>query len=478
MSADSALNNDQGDHMNNIMLLTDSYKATHWKQYPKGTTKVYSYLEARKGGKWAKTTFFGLQYFLKRYLEGAVVTQAKIEEADAFFAKHLGPGLFNKAGWQHILDTHGGRLPVEIKAVAEGAVVPTGNVLVTVENTDPECFWLTNYLETLLLQVWYPTTVATLSLHMKERIGAALAKSGNPELIPFKLHDFGFRGVSSVESAGLGGAGHLLNFMGTDTLAAITLLQEYYGADMPAFSIPASEHSTITSWGPEGEADAMENMLDSYPTGLVACVSDSFDIIAACRDIWGSKLRDKVLSRKGTLVVRPDSGDPRKVVVDVLNALGDAFGYSTNSKGYRVLPDQVRVIQGDGINDVSLGDILDDMMAAGWSADNIAFGCGGALLQSVNRDTQRFAFKCSSVEVNGEQRDVYKAPSTDMTKASKRGRLKLILEKGWKDGDVKNERYVTVTADAAGQDELKTVFLDGYVVRVYTHDEARANASK
>jgi nicotinamide phosphoribosyltransferase len=462
----------------NIMLLTDSYKATHWKQYPKGTTKVYSYLESRKGGKWSKTTFFGLQYFLKTYLEGQVVTQAKIDEADEFFSRHIGPGSFNKAGWQHILDKHQGRLPVEIKAVAEGAVVPTGNVLVTVENTDPECFWLTNYLETLLLQVWYPTTVATLSRHMKETILEYLERTGNPELIAFKLHDFGFRGVSSVESAGLGGAGHLLNFMGTDTLAAITLAQQHYGADMPAFSIPASEHSTITSWGPEGEADAMENMLEQYPTGLVACVSDSFDIINACKEIWGRRLRDRVLARKGTLVVRPDSGDPRKVVVEVLNALGDAFGYSTNTKGYRVLPDQVRVIQGDGINDMSLRDILADMEKAGWSADNLAFGCGGALLQQLNRDTLRFAFKCSSVEVDGVERDVYKAPATDPTKNSKRGRLKLVLERGWKDGDIKNERYVTVAQSAPGADELKTVFLDGYVVRMYNFDEARAEAAK
>lgn len=464
--------------MENILLLTDSYKATHWKQYPKGTTKVYSYLESRKGGKFAKTTFFGLQYFLKRYLEGKVVTQSKIDEAQEFFDKHLGPGLFNRAGWQHILDKHDGRLPVEIKAVAEGANVPTGNVLMTIENTDPECFWLTNYLETLLLQVWYPTTVATLSKAMKGTILDYLTKTGNPDLIAFKLHDFGFRGVSSVESAGLGGAGHLLNFMGTDTLAAITLSQKYYGADMPAFSIPASEHSTITSWGPEGEADAMENMLDQYPTGLVACVSDSFDIINACRNIWGAKLRDKVLKRQGTLVVRPDSGDPRTVVVDVLNALGDAFGYSTNVRGYRVLPDQVRVIQGDGINYESLGEILENMAVHGWSADNVAFGCGGALLQQMNRDTQRFAFKCSSVQVNGEEHDVFKAPATDPTKNSKRGRMKLVNNRGWKDDEIGLDHYETVPASDSRPDELKTVFLDGYVVRMYNLDDCRANAAK
>ena len=466
--------------MNNLLLLTDSYKVCHFKQYPKGTTNVYSYLEARRGGKFKKTIFFGLQYIIKRYLEGQVVTQAKIDEAEVFFAKHLGPNMFNKAGWQHILDKHDGKLPVRIKAVAEGSIVQEGNVLVTVENTDPECFWLTNYLETLLLQVWYPTTVATLSKHMKETILEYLNQTGNPDLIAFKLHDFGFRGVSSVESAGIGGAGHLLNFMGTDTLAAISLVQKYYGADMPAFSIPASEHSTITSWGPEGEADAMENMLDQYPEGLVACVSDSFDIINACENIWGKKLRDKILARKGTLVVRPDSGDPAEMVVKVLNSLGTAFGYSTNAKGYKVLPDQVRIIQGDGINYESLREILETMKNVGWSADNIAFGSGGALLQQMNRDTQRFAFKCSSVTIDNKVREVFKAPVTDPTKNSKRGRLKLIELRGWNDKDMNMGMYLTVpeNEDYSEQDELLTVFENGEVTKTYTFDEIRARAAK
>lgn len=462
----------------NIMLLTDSYKASHYRQYPKGTTHVYSYLESRTGGKFPKVIFFGLQYIMKRYLEGQVVTREKIDEAQAFFDKHLGPGAFNRAGWEHILNKHNGYLPITIKAVEEGTYLKTNNVLVTVENTDPECFWLTNYLETILLHVWYPTTVATLSRNMKETILDYLEQTGNPELIPFKLHDFGCRGVSSVESASTGGAAHLINFLGTDTLPGITLLQQFYKADMPAFSIPASEHSTITSWGAECEADAMENMLDQYPEGLVACVSDSFDIINACKNIWGKKLRDKVMARKGTLVVRPDSGDPVEMVVSVLEALGGAFGYATNAKGYRVLPDQVRVIQGDGINDNELKFILQAMKNAGWSADNVAFGCGGALLQQMNRDTQRFAFKCSSVVVNGEQRDVFKAPVSDPTKNSKRGKLKLIEERGWADKEIDRVRHKTVSINDAGDDVLVEVFRDGQVTKEYTFDEIRGKATK
>lgn len=463
---------------NNILLLTDSYKATHWKQYPEGTKTVYSYLESRKGGKFNKTVFFGLQYFVKQYLEGRVVTREKIDEADAFFAKHLGPGLFNKAGWEHILEKHNGCLPVRIKAVQEGSVVSTGHVLVTVENTDPECFWLTNYLETLLLQVWYPTTVATLSYHMKEVIGDYLEQTGTPDLINFKLHDFGFRGVSSVESAALGGGAHLVNFMGTDTLAGIELTQKYYGADMPGFSIPASEHSTITSWGAECEANAMENMLNQYPEGLVACVSDSYDIINACKNIWGKQLKDKILSRKGTLVVRPDSGEPVETVLAVLDALGESFGTTINSKGFKVLPDQVRVIQGDGINFESMREILEAMKRRGYSADNIAFGCGGALLQQLNRDTQRFAFKCSSININGVDHDVYKQPKTDPTKTSKRGRLKLVKQLGWSDTSVENYRYVTRNESEEGIDLLRTVFEDGCSKNETTFDAIREKASK
>ena len=242
------------------------------------------------------------------------MTEEKIQRAKKFWDTHLGPGLFNEKGWRHILNEHDGKLPIRIKAVPEGTVVKTSNVLVTVENTDPEVPWLTNYLETLLLQVWYPTTVGTLSREVKKVFVEYLKKTtsydseGIKNVVSFMLHDFGFRGVSSVESAGLGGSAHIVNFMGTDTVAGILLAQEYYNTEnMLAFSIPASEHSTITSWTEPMEVKAFENMLDQYPTGLVACVSDSFDIIRACRDYWGTKLRDKILSRDGRLVIRPVS---------------------------------------------------------------------------------------------------------------------------------------------------------------------------
>ena len=463
---------------NNILTLTDSYKTSHWKQYPKGTTKVYSYLESR-GGKFDNTMFYGLQYFIKQYLSGQVVNEEKIQKAKKFWDSHLGPNHFNETGWRHILDNHNGQLPVRIKAVPEGTVVKTGNVLVTVENTDPQLPWLTNYLESILLQVWYPITVGTLSREVKKNLINYLQKTTtyNPEeingIVSFMLHDFGFRGVSSVESSGLGGSSHIINFMGTDTVSGILFAQEFYNTENTlAFSIPASEHSTITSWGESFEVKAMENMLDAYPTGLVACVSDSFDIIRACRDYWGTDLRDKILSRDGRLVIRPDSGDPVQTLKQIFHILWDKFGGVINEKGFKVIDPHVRVIQGDGVNYESISDICDMMIEEGFSIENIAFGMGGALLQKVDRDTQKFAFKCSSITINGEEVDVRKNPieinekgeRVQSFKKSKAGRLKL-----------ENGQTIEHSRDEVG-DELVEVFVNGKVTKEWTFEEVRERA--
>jgi nicotinamide phosphoribosyltransferase len=451
-----------------ILYLSDSYKVTHWRQYPPGSEYVYAYLESR-GGMFDETTFFGLQYFLKKYLQGPVLTVQDIVEAEPFWDVHFGqPGLFNKDGWMRMCERHQGRLPVSIKAVPEGTTVPTRNVLMTVENTDPEFPWLTNFLESLLVQVWYPTTVATLSREMKKLILQHLIKTGGPEGVDFKLHDFGFRGVSSVDSAGIGGGSHLLNFMGTDTPQGIRFAMKYYGADVCGFSIPASEHSTITSWGRDHEVDAYDNMLMQYPEGNVACVSDSFNIYEACEKLWGEQLKEKILRRNGTLIVRPDSGDPPAVVGDILDILGKKFGYTENKQGYKVLPPQVRVIQGDGIDYMMTRAILTTMTLKGWSTENLAFGMGGALLQKMNRDTQKFAFKCSDIVVNGEHRAVMKDPITDSGKRSKAGRLKLLETV---------EGFHTGSQDDAGEDQLVEVFRDGEILREYSFTEVRERAA-
>ena len=415
----------------NLILNTDSYKASHFLQYPAGTQVVSSYIESR-GGEFPQTLFFGLQAFIKEYLLKPVTT-ADIDEAEALFAAHGVP--FFREGWEQIVQQHGGFLPIEIQALPEGMVVPTGNALVQIRNTDPQAFWLTSYLETALLRaVWYPTTVATLSWQVKQSIRQSLENTcDNPVAeLPFKLHDFGARGVSSHESAALGGMAHLVNFMGGDTVVALLAARKYYGADMAGFSIPAAEHSTITAWGCEGEADAYANMLQQFGQAgkLLAVVSDSYDIYHAVSEIWGRQLRAQVENSGATVVIRPDSGVPEDIVPEVLERLYAAFGGHVNSKGYKVLSDCVRVIQGDGVDVDSIGVILQRIQQTGFSTENVAFGMGGGLLQKVNRDTLRFAMKASAMQINGAWRDVYKQPVTDSGKHSKRGRLAVIRDAG------------------------------------------------
>lgn len=403
-----------------------------------------------------------------------MVTAEKIAEAKAYYAQHFGSEVFNEAGWTYILEKHGGKLPMRIRAVPEGTVLPYKNVLFTVENTDPECFWLCTWFETLLVQCWYPITVCTNSRNQKKIIAKYMSHTADTMLkMGFMLHDFGFRGVSSTESAAIGGAAHLVNFVGTDTVAALVAAREVYGlpaTEVAGYSIPASEHSTITSWGPGDEVKAMENMLDKFPQGLVACVSDSFNIWEACKTLWGSALKDKIISRGAglnSLVVRPDSGHPPEVVVKCLELLGSKFGVSENTKGFKVLPDYIRLIQGDGIDAEMLETILAHMTAFKWSTDMLAFGSGGGLLQKMNRDTLKCAYKCSWVEVDGVARDVSKNPITDRGKKSKRGRLTLECNDG---------AWSTVENGDPAKDKLVTVFENGELVVDQLFADIRARA--
>ncbi len=457
----------------NPILSTDSYKLTHWWQYPPNTRYIYSYVCSR-GGFFDHSEAAGLQYILKSNFAGKVFTLEDVEEAQKFAHQHFGgnPKCFNHEGWKSLYAKHGGMLPLRIKAVKEGSVLSSQNALVTIENTDPEFYWLTNWAETVLLQVWYPITVATLSRAIKQVIGEALMRTGDPSLLPYKLHDFGFRGVSSRESAAIGGAAHLFNFVGTDNLAAIELLQQYYGAAMPGVSIPASEHSTITAWGREHEADAYENILDHVPEGIVACVSDSYDIYKAVRDLWGGKLHDKVMHRKGTLVIRPDSGEAVTVLEQLFNIAAEKFGFEVNSKGWKVIAPQVRFIQGDGVNYYTIQNMISQLTRRGWSMDNWSFGMGGALLQQVNRDTLRFALKCSAIDVNGQWHDVYKQPITDPGKDSRAGRF-VVLREGDEFVTVKHEEGRAVD----GTDQLELVLEDGVLRRDQTLEEIRGIAS-
>lgn len=463
------------EYLRNLILNTDSYKASHFLQYPEGTTRVCSYIESR-GGKWDCAVFFGLQMALIEYLSKPI-TKHDINEAEEFWIEHGLP--FNRPGWEHILKKHGGFLPLKIEAVAEGSVVPNRNVLVQAVNTDPDCCWLTSYVETILVRaVWYPTTVATNSFFCKKEILESLRRTSDnaDAIIGFKLHDFGARGASSLESAAIGDCAHLVNFQGTDTVSGPLAAKEYYGEKMAGYSIPAAEHSTMTAWGgAQGEADAYSNMLDQFakPGKTVAVVSDSFDIYNACSALWGGKLKERVEKSGATVVVRPDSGKPVEVVPKVVELLMEKFGFALNPKDFKVLPDCIRVIQGDGINYESIKEILDAMERRKLSTENIAFGMGGGLLQDFNRDTLQFAMKCSAIEIGGKWRDASKSPVTDKVKHSKKGRLALVKDKAGK--------YMTIRKEelAAGQENLlKTVFEDGKVVHKYSFAEIRKRAAE
>lgn len=456
----------------NPILNSDSYKSSHWLQMPKNASYQSSYIESR-GGNYDKLVFFGLQSIIKEYLT-TPITHADVDEAADFWRQHGEP--FNQEGWEYIVNEHHGKLPIEIQAVPEGTIVETKNVLVQVINTDPKCYWLTSYVETLLMRVWYPITVCTKSWHIKQTISEFLKETSDvpvKDQINFKLHDFGARGVSSYESAGIGGMSHLVNFMGTDTVTGCLFAKKYYNmSGSIGFSIPAMEHSTVTSWGgPEHEVDAFRNMLKQfggkYP--LIACVSDSYNIYNACTKLWGDSLLEEVKNSGSTVVVRPDSGDPVQVAPDVIEALMSKVGYVTNSKGYKVLPSYFRVIQGDGVSETTIFEILTEMKRRKLSAENIAFGMGGELLQNCNRDTLKFAMKCSALMIEGRWIDVYKDPITDTGKTSKKGRLALLK-------DPYGKGYHTIRESELRWDDvnqLRTVYKNGILLMDYNFDEIK-----
>lgn len=455
----------------NLILLADSYKYSQFNQYPKGTEYVYSYIQSR-GGDYGTGVFLGWQAFSRQYLSKPI-TMADIDEAELILKAHGVP--FYREGWEYIVKEHEGRLPLRVKTLPEGVKFdPMGNVpLVTIVNTDPKCFWLTSFLETALVRaIWYPTTVASNSYASRMVIKDFLERTGDLGGLDFKLHDFGARGVSSTESAGLGGLAHLATgFMGTDTVSALLAARRYYDCDMAGFSIPAMEHSTVTSWGRENEVDSYRNMLKQYgkPGAIFAAVSDSYDIYNATYQLWGTELKQEVIDSGATVVIRPDSGVPHVVVLEVVKLLDLTFGHTVNGKGYKVL-NNVRVIQGDGITTREIFRILQNLELAGYSADNVAFGQGGALLQQVNRDTMRFAMKCSAICVDGSWRDVYKDPVGDPGKRSMRGRFDVIRDAG---DNFKAVPFGTTAASNA----LETRFLNGQAFNETNFSEIRARVN-
>jgi len=449
-----------------IVSKSDLYKYSHHPLYPKGSQYVESYLECRAGAKYSNVVFFGLQYYLMEYLEGIKITREAIDKMNRRITKAVGPNVFNLKGWNRLLEKHGGRIPVSIKALPEGMVINPSNALIIIKNTDPEFPWITNFIETLLMKVWYPTTVASGQFARRQMFLQFLHKTGTPESIDYKWVDFGYRGVSSEESAALGGAAHILSFNGTDTVIADEFVEAYYfGEECQTSGVCASEHSVTTSWGKNRELDAYRNMLQTYPTGIISIVSDSYDYENAVKNLFGVKLHDEILARDGVVVVRPDSGDPASMVLRSCQWLGEAFGYEENEKGYKVLNKHVRVIQGDGIGYDSAYEILATLERQGWSADNVVLGEGGGALQKIDRDTQHTALKCCAINIDGVWHDVYKDPKTDPGKASKAGHLAVVEVNGVY-RTIRKQDGVIYT-----DDKMVEVFRDGKILKTYTFAE-------
>ena len=518
----------------NLIIATDSYKMTHHLALPDKLEESYAYLESR-GGEMPYTTLFGLQYYIKKYLAGVRITPEKIEEARKKNIAHFGFDCFNADMWTYIWEKHGGKLPLEIKAVPEGTPVAIKNVLMTIRNTDTtpdKCAPLVNIIETLLLKLWAPNTVATYARLVRTLIYKyhQLSSDAPQYLINFMHHDFGYRGVSSEETARILGAAALSSgFMGTDTMGALVFANDYYNEPMAGFSVIATEHSVVCSYGArEKEPDAYRTIIekvkkvcaDVKPASgviILSLVSDTYNIYNVCKRI----LRDLKAEFIGwtnnhgipiKIVIRPDSGDPATVLfgyhhsgnraydfktletinrisldmnitdeeatelVDkgIIQILFEEFGYTINSKGFKVLHPQIGILQGDGVHYKMMNQMYEIMIAKKLDIMNLVFGSGGKYLQAHDRDEQQYATKVIHVIIDGQGICVQKNPITDAAKKSKKGYLKLVRTgPTWKN-------FITLQSGDPGFDEaedfLQTVFLNGELVLEYDFADVRSNS--
>ena len=444
----------------NLILATDAYKLTHHLQYPAQLTKLYSYGEARVGGQNEQVSWFGLQMILQAYFTQPITDDMIDAAARVSELTFNTTAYFNREVWEKVRDL--GYFPVKIKALPEGMTVPTGNALFTIESTADWFATSLNVLEDVLMHVWYPTTIATNSMGIRQRLAPLFEKSGTLANLALAVNDFGLRGATSLETAKRGGAAHLLHFQGSDNLAASAYFESVYGVPGRALSVWATEHSVATAYGPgSGEFDYVNAQLDRAPDdAILSIVIDSYDAINFVKNVIGSPaIKARIMARSGRIVLRPDSGDPQTIDLEVLALLADIFGTTQNAQGYRVLQHQVGIIQGDGMKADTIVALYEALLAAGWSADNLVVGSGGGLLQEgFTRDTERFAIKAAYAELaNGQTINIQKVPKTDASKASKAGLLKVIRRAG---------QLVTVAQSEPGEDLLTTVYENGVLAPV------------
>jgi len=481
----------------NRVLMSDSYKYSHFSQYQKNVVNMYDYAEARSDEIFGKTVFFGLQYILKKYFTKPI-TKEEVNEAQEYSEFHGIP--FNKDGWDIIVNECNGYLPVTIKAIPEGKVVPNKNVLFTIELTEPDkrLFWIVSWLETTLMKVWYSCNIATRSYYIKEMLMEYANKTQDNPFVDYTLHNFGDRSSSSIETAAIGGMSHLVAFSGTDNFASIKTAAYYYNVENKmtiGHSIPATEHSTVTSWGKDKEFDMVNNFIEKFKNSpIIACVADSYDYFNFVNKITSGDFKTKIESEGYPIfVIRPDSGNPEQIIPKTLQIMEqNNVEYTTNNKGFKVF-NKYRIIWGDGINMDSMKIMLDILVSKGYSTENIAFGMGGALMQgnentSNNRDTMGFAIKCSNITLEERvptgnsdysstieyvEKEVFKDPKTAQNKKSKKGKVTTYF-------NFETNEYFT---DVIGKyktngniiEVLEIVFKNGKMVKEYTFEEVRNN---
>lgn len=486
--------------MTNIMNWIDAYKFDHRRQYPEGTTQILSNFTPRTSRIEGidSVVFFGLQIFLDQFHEAfrkffAGDIDAICEEYQTNLDQILGP---NNIGTDHIRELHElGYVPLEFKAVPEGYSVPLRVPMFTVENTDPRFFWLVNYFESAIsAAVWLPCTSATQAKRMRDLLLDWADQTGTPEaVVDFQLHDFSFRGLSSIESAGTSGAAHLLSFLGSDSIVAKDVIQKHYydnSGEVPEpvlLSVAATEHSVMCAGGaePEDEQATYEHLLDLYPTGIVSVVSDTWDLWSVLTVILPN-LKDKIMARDGKLVIRPDSGDPADIlcglntssksfaqynagndvnaVKGVIEILWEIFGGTVNDAGFKELDPHIGAIYGDSITYERADDICRRLADKGFASGNVVFGVGSYTYQYVTRDTFGFAMKATNVVINGEERAIFKDPITDNgTKKSAKGRVAVLFDDSLEDFVLEDQLSTEELdyLDASGKNYLQTVYVDG-----------------
>ncbi|HFA49668.1 MAG TPA: nicotinate phosphoribosyltransferase [Bacteroidetes bacterium] len=480
--------------MKNPLHHIDFYKADHRRQYPAGTGLVYSNLTPRKSRipEVKEVVFFGLQYFVKEYLvrqwDGQFFRQPK-EQVLARYRRRMNTSLGpNNIGTAHIAALHDlGYLPIEIKALPEGSKVPLRVAMLTIRNTRPEFSWLTNYLETILSCIlWKPCTSATTALRYRQVFDRYADETvGDRDFVQWQGHDFSMRGMSGMEDACMSAAGHLLSFTGTDTVPAIDFLEDYYGADaekeLIGGSVAATEHSVMCMGTPENEVGTFRRLInETYPEGVVSIVSDTWDFWKVITEFLPA-LKKNILAREGKVVIRPDSGDPVKIICGDPNApvgspeskgaiecLWEIFGGTTTLMGYRLLDSHIGLIYGDSITVERQRAILKGLKDKGFASSNVVLGIGSFTYEYVTRDTFGFAMKATYGEVDGIGRSIFKDPKTDDgTKKSAKGLLKVTR------GDNGFEMQDEVTWEEEGQGAMEVVFRDGQLLREETLEGIR-----